>query len=68
MRSLFKTMILSLCLLMAVSFAYAQGGKRARRGARDGSGPINTTGTARPNYVDQDRDGIRDEILPEGYS
>lgn len=58
MKSLFKVAVLSLCLLTAVSFAYAGNG----RGAKDGSGPKNTAAQRGPNYVDENGDGICDNI------
>ena len=36
------------------------GGKGFRRGLRDGKGPINRAGVAKPNYVDANGDGICD--------
>jgi hypothetical protein len=96
MKSLFKVLVLCLCLLTAVSFAYAGNGakdgsgpndnigtrvakaghrrgkgygarnqakgKGFRRGLRDGKGPINRAGTAKPNYVDANGDGICDNF------
>jgi len=56
MKSLFKMAVLSLCLLTAVSFAYAGNGK----GAQDGSGSKNTAAQRGPNYVDENGDGICD--------
>ncbi|MDO9565850.1 MAG: hypothetical protein Q7J15_03835 [Candidatus Desulfaltia sp.] len=56
MKSLFKVVVLSLCLLMAVSFTYAGNGK----GSQDGSGQKNTEDQRGPNYVDQNGDGICD--------
>jgi len=58
MKSLFKMAVFSLCLLMAVSFAYAGNGK----GAQDGSGQKNTPAQRGPNYVDENGDGICDNI------
>ncbi|MBU4345054.1 MAG: hypothetical protein L6247_05285 [Desulfobacteraceae bacterium] len=58
MKSLFKVAVLSLCLLTAVSFAYAGNGK----GAQDGSVPNDTAAQRGPNYVDQNKDGICDNI------
>ncbi len=60
MKSIFKIAVLSLCVLTAVSFAYAGGGRGLGRGVRDGSGPINRADTVRPNYVDRNGDGICD--------
>ena len=56
MKSLFKVFVLCLCLLMAVSFAYAG------NGAKDGTGPNNTAVQRGPNYVDQNGDGICDHV------
>lgn len=61
MKNLFKVAILGLSLIMAVSFAYAGGGRGFGRVVRDGSGPINKTGTIRPNFVDANGDGICDK-------
>jgi len=58
MKSIFKVAVLSLCLLTAVSFAYAGNGK----GVKDGSGPKNTAAQRGPDYVDQNGDGICDNI------
>ena len=58
MKNLFKALVLCLCLLTAVSFAYAGNGK----GAKDGSGPDNTAAQKGPNYVDQNEDGICDNL------
>ena len=58
MKNLFKASVFCLCLLMAVSFAYAGNGK----GAQDGSGPNNTAVQRGPNYVDANGDGICDNI------
>ena len=58
MKNLFKVLVLCLCLLTAVSFAYAGNGK----GAKDGSGPNNTAAQRGPDYVDQNGDGICDNI------
>ena len=58
MKSIFKVAILSLGLLTAVSFAYAGSGK----GVKDGSGPKNTETRRGPDYVDQNGDGICDDI------
>jgi len=56
MKSIFKAAVLSLGLLMAVSFAYAGSGKDVK----DDSGPKNTAAQRGPNYVDQNGDGICD--------
>ena len=56
MKSLFKVLILCLCLLTAVSFAYAG------NGAKDVTGPNNTAVQRGPNYVDQNGDGICDHV------
>ena len=56
MKSLFKVLILCLCLLTAVSFAYAG------NGAKDGTSPNNTAVQRGPNYVDANGDGICDNI------
>ena len=56
MKSLFKVLILCLCLLTAVSFAYAG------NGTKDGTGPNNTAVQRGPNYVDANGDGICDNI------
>jgi hypothetical protein len=58
MKSIFKVAVLSLGLLTVVSFAYAGSGK----GAQDGSGPKNTAAQRGPDYVDQNGDGICDNI------
>lgn len=58
MKSLFKVAVLSVCLLMAVSFSYAGNGK----GFQDGSGQKNTPAQRGPNYVDQNGDGICDSF------
>lgn len=58
MKSIFKAAVLSLCLLTAVSFAYAGSGKDVK----DGSGPKNTAARRGSNYVDQNGDGICDNI------
>jgi len=58
MKNLFKVLVLCLCLLTAVSFAYAGNGK----GVKDGSGPNNTAVQRGTNYVDQNGDGICDNI------
>ena len=58
MKSIFKVAVLSLGLLTAVSFAYAGSGK----GVKDGSGPKSTAAQRGPNYVDQNGDGICDNI------
>ena len=58
MKSLLKVVVLSVCLLTAVSFAYASVG----RGVRDGSALINAAGMTMPNYVDQNNDGICDNL------
>ncbi|HUV49908.1 MAG TPA: hypothetical protein VMW78_02640 [Anaerolineae bacterium] len=58
MKKLFKAAVLSLCVLTAVSFAYAGNGK----GARDGSGPKNKAAQNCPDYVDQNGDEICDNI------
>jgi len=83
MKRLLNGTVFCLCLLTAVSFAYAGGGRGGSgagggrgggfgRGLRDGSGPINTTGRTRSNYVDQNGDGICDntgaKIPGAGYS
>ena len=62
MRSLIKVVILSLCMLMAVSYAYAGSGKDRGPGksVRDGNGQINKTIPSRPNYADANGDGICD--------
>jgi hypothetical protein len=56
MKNLFKVLVLCLCLLTAVSFAYAG------NGAKDGSGLNNTAVQRGPNYVDANGDGICDNI------
>jgi len=58
MKSIFKVAVLSLGLLTVVSFAYAGNGK----GAQDGSGLNNTAAQRGPDYVDQNGDGICDNI------
>lgn len=40
----------------------AYSGRGKGRGVRDGSGPINTTKNAGPNFVDLNEDGICDNI------
>ncbi|MBW2567960.1 MAG: hypothetical protein JRD93_17390 [Deltaproteobacteria bacterium] len=66
MKSIFKAAVLSLGLLTAVSFAYAGSGK----GVKDGTGPKNTAAQRGPNYVDQNGDGICDNVgarVDSGY-
>ncbi len=58
MKNLFKVSVFCLCLLMAVSFAYAGNGK----GAQDGSGPKNTAVQRGPNYADQNGNRICDNL------
>ena len=58
MKNLFKVFVLCLCLLTAVSFAYAGNGK----GAQDVTGTKNTAVQRGPNYVDANGDGICDNI------
>jgi len=60
--------------MWATRGAFCGGGRGGGfgRGLRDGSGPINTTGRTRSNYVDQNGDGICDntgaKIPGAGYS
>ena len=64
MKSLLKVVVLSICLLTAVSFAYAGVGRGGGfgKGVRDGSALINAAGMTMPNYVDQNNDGICDNL------
>ncbi len=43
-------------------------GKGFRRGLRDGSGAINRAGVAKPNYVDENGDGICDNLPTKSSS
>ena len=64
MKSLFKVGVLSICLLTAVSFAYAGSSRGAASGraVKDGRGPVNAAGMTKPYYVDQNSDGICDNL------
>ncbi len=64
MKSLLKVVVLSVCLLTAVSFAYAGGGRGGGfvKGVRDGSASINAAGMMKPNYVGQNSDWICDNL------
>ncbi|MBW1643764.1 MAG: hypothetical protein JRJ76_13070 [Deltaproteobacteria bacterium] len=108
MKNLFNIFVISLCIVLGVSFAYAvEGktfaknndstkstavkgpnfvdkdgdeicdniggkgkgggkGKRYRRGARDGSGPNNSSNKRGPNFVDKNSDGICDNRAEKG--
>ncbi len=108
MKSLLNIFVISLCIVLGVSFAYAGAGKafaknngstklaevnglnfidkdgdgicdnrgekgkgggkgkRHRRGARDGSGPINGSNKRGPNFVDKNGDGICDNRDEKG--
>ena len=64
MKSLFKVGVLSICLLTAVSFVYAGSSRGAAYGiaVKDGRGPVNAAGMTKPYYMDQNSDGICDNL------
>lgn len=62
MKSFFKIFIISLCIVLGVSFAYAGSGKNFAKN----TDAANTTVIKGPNFVDENGDGICDNQGKKG--